>query len=121
MRKQRKPEEIPDLLEKCEKYGITYERACWLLTCPVINFAVSRPKRIIRNMSEYGPDHHISQPRNTGVYYLKLKVGWMFINKRLTTNLEESRRMRDETIAELQKQLEAGELDMYFLPRDGSL
>lgn len=72
-------------------------------------------------MSEYGPDHHISQPRNTGVYYLKLKVGWMFINKRLTTNLEESRRMRDETIAELQKQLEAGELDMYFLPRDGSL
>ena len=117
MRKQKRPEEIPDLREKCEKYGITYERACWLLTCPVIDFTATRPKRIIRNMQEYGENHHISRSRDMGCYYLKLKIGNFKYSQRLTMDIVESRALRDKVIEDFQRRLEAGELDSYFIPQ----
>lgn len=114
MRRQRRPEEIPDLHKKCEKYGITYERACWLLTCPIIDVTEGRPKRITRNMSNYDKYHHIYRTRDAGFWYLKLRIGNHTLRQQLTRDEETSMRMRDEVIALMQKKLDAGELDKYF-------
>lgn len=114
MRKQKRPEEIPDLHKKCEKFGITYERACWLLTCPIIDVTEGKPRRIIRNMSQYDRLHHMTRSRKAGTWYLKLRIGNSVFRQQLTKDEESSIKMRDEIIELMQKKLDAGELDRYF-------
>lgn len=114
MRRKYLPEEIPDLLYKCGKYGLTYARACWLLDCPIIDPKDGQRRMVIRNMTAYDENHHLYRPENKKSYYLKLKVGNKVFRQKLGTDIEKARRIRDETIKNLQAMLDNGQLDYCF-------
>lgn len=114
MRRKRTPEEIPDLIYKCAKYGLTYERACWLLDCPIIDPKEGQRRMVIRNMTEYDQDHHLYKASSGNHYYIKLQVGRKIFRQKVGTDVEEARRIRDELIVNLQAMLDSGQLDYCF-------
>ena len=118
MRRKRTPEEIPDLLDKCTKYGLTYTRACWLLDCPIIDPKEGQRRMVIRNMSEYDQDHHLYKPEGNREYYVKLQVGSKTFREKVGMDIEQARRIRDEMIQNLQAMLDSGQLDYLFKPND---
>lgn len=118
MRRKRTPEEIPDLLYKCIKYGLTYARACWLLDCPIIDAREGQRRMVIRNMTEYDENHHLYRPDPKGAYYLKLKVGNKVFRQKVGMDIEKARVIRDELIVNLQAMLDSGQLDYCFEKKD---
>lgn len=114
MRRKRLPSEIPDLLYKCAKYGLTYARACWLLDCPIIDPKEGQRRMVVRNMTEYDPDHHLYKTSSGDNYYIKLQVGRKVFRQKVGRDVEEARRQRDELIVNLQAMLDSGQLDYCF-------
>lgn len=114
MRRKRQPHEIPDLLYKCAKYGLTYARACWLLDCPIIDPKEGQRRMVVRNMTQYDPDHHLYKTSSGDNYYIKLQVGRKVFRQKVGKDVEEARRQRDELILNLQAMLDSGQLDYCF-------
>lgn len=69
-------------------------------------------------MSMYDENHHLYRLENRKSYYLKLKVGNKVFRQKLGTDIEEARRIRDETITNLQAMLDSGQLDYCFEKKD---
>lgn len=116
MRRKKLPHEIPDLIEKCVKYGLTYKRACWLLDCPIIDPKEGQRRMVIRNMSEYDENHHLYKPNDVREYYVKLQVGYKVFRQKVGTDIVKARQIRDELIENLQAMLDSGQLDYCFKP-----
>lgn len=69
---------------------------------------------VIRNMTAYDPDHHLYRQEGKSTYYLKLKVGKKTFRQKVGKDIVEARRIRDETIQNLQAMLDSGQLDYCF-------
>lgn len=69
---------------------------------------------VVRNMTEYDPDHHLYKTSSWDNYYIKLQVGRKVFRQKVGKDVEEARRQRDELILNLQAMLDSGQLDYCF-------